>query len=74
MAVAPPSDLPQRLLEWAGVSTAAVGRSDDGHAVSAAVWLGWDAWVSPIGYEGSRSPSAVLQVGSTSREPSILLQ
>lgn len=74
MALANPRTLPQRLLSWAGVSTAAVGRSDEGHARGAAVWLGWDAWVSPTGHEGSRSRSAALQARPARRGPSILAQ
>ena len=57
LAIAHPGAVPQRLLRWFGMA-AAVARSDAARARGSAVWLGWDAWVSPVGHDRSRSPSA----------------
>lgn len=51
------SAVPRPLLQWIGSAATAAFGGDDAPARGSAVWLGWDAWVSPIDGDRSRTPS-----------------
>jgi hypothetical protein len=40
-----------------GITAVMAAGGDDAPAHGSAVWLGWDAWVSPVARERSRNPS-----------------
>jgi hypothetical protein len=57
LAIAYPSAVPRPLLHRIGVAGAAAVGGDEAPARGSAVWLGWDAWVSPIDGDRARIPS-----------------